>query len=49
MVVLETKALKSLKNDIENSKELSANDKKNFLKFIWYLTKDEREYLKLLL
>jgi hypothetical protein len=34
MVVLETKALRKLKIDIKNSKELSKNDKENFLKFI---------------
>ncbi len=49
MVVLETKALKELKNMIENSKNLNTNEKNNFLHFIWYLNKEERDYLKLLL
>ncbi len=49
MVVLETKALKTLKEQIQNSKELTKQERKNFLNFMWYLNKDERNYLKLLL
>jgi hypothetical protein len=38
-----------LKTKILNSIILTKNEKENFLKFIWYLTKDERETLLLLI
>ncbi len=48
MVVLETKHLKNLRRQITHSKELDTNERKNFMNFIWYLTKEERDTLSLL-
>ncbi len=49
MVLLETKALKILRWKILKSSNLAKEEKENFLRFIWYLTKDERETLSLLI